>query len=108
MQLNEIHNQFTDAGVNFATVTYDSVEKLKEVEARDGITFDMLHDPDATIVNLFGIRNEEHEPGSFAYGISHPGIFVVNADVVITAKFAEEDYRERPDPALVLDAVGEL
>lgn len=108
MQLNGIHDQFTDAGVNFATITYDSVETLKDVEAERGITFDMLHDEDVTIVNMFGIRNEDHEPGTFGYGIPHPGIFVIDGDGVIQAKFAEEDYRERPDPSLILDAVDAL
>ncbi len=108
MQLNDISDQFVEAGVNIAAITYDSVDTLKGVEAERGITFDMLHDEDVTIVNTFGILNEDHEPGSFAYGIPHPGIFIIDANGVIQAKFAEEDYRERPDLADVLAAVGAL
>ena len=97
MQLTEISAQFEDMGVNITAMTYDSVEMLKSVEEDEGIEFTLLRDADITHVNALGILNEDYEPGSRAYGVPHPGIFIITPDGVIRAKFAEEGFRARPD-----------
>ncbi len=108
MQLNEIYPQIEEKGARLVTVTYDSVELLKQVEQERSIQFTMLHDEGVALVNAFGILNEDFEPGHRAYGVPHPGILILDADGVVRAKLAEPDYRERPDQALVLEALDEL
>ena len=44
-----------------------------------------------------GILNEQYEPGDPAYGIPHPGAFIVNTDNRIVGKIFIESYRERVD-----------
>jgi peroxiredoxin len=92
--------------MNIAAVTYDSVEDLKEAEQKHGVGFTLLHDEDVAIVNAFGVRNLNYEPGQRAYGIPDPGIFIIDADGVIQAKFAEESFRDRPDLGNVLEAIN--
>ena len=77
MQLTEISAQFEDMGVNITAMTYDSVEMLKSVEEDEGVEFTLLRDADITHVNALGILNEDYEPGSRAYGVPHPGIFII-------------------------------
>ena len=108
MQLTEIADQFEEMGVSVVAMTYDSVEMLKTVEEDRGIDFPLLRDADVTHVNALGIRNLDYEPGQRAYGIPYPGIFLIDADGVIRAKFAEEDYRNRPDFDIVLEAAADL
>lgn len=108
MQLTEIAEQFEEMGLSVVAMTYDSVEMLKTVEEDQGIDFTLLHDEDVTHVNALGIRNLDYEPGQRAYGIPYPGIFLVDPDGVIQAKFAEEDYRDRPDFDIVLEAAANL
>ena len=108
MQLTEIANQFEEMGVSVVAMTYDSVEMLKTAEEDQGIDFTLLRDEDVTHVNALGIRNLDYEPGQRAYGIPYPGIFLIDADGVIQAKFAEEDYRDRPDFDIVLEAAANL
>ena len=108
MQLTKISDQFEDMGVNIAAMTYDSVEMLKSVEEDEGIEFTLLRDADITHVNALGILNEDYEPGSRAYGVPHPGIFIITPDGVIRAKFAEEGIRARPDFDNVLEAAANL
>ena len=108
MQLAKISDQFKDVGVNIAAMTYDSVEMLKSVEEDEGIEFTLLKDTDISHVNALGILNEDYEPGSRAYGVPHPGIFIITADGVISAKFAEEGFRARPDFDNVLEAAANL
>lgn len=108
MQLNDKNAEFENAGVKLAAITYDAVEVLNEVDQERDIAFPLLHDAEVTVVNAFGVRNQDYEPGHRAYGIPYPGIFVIGADGVIRAKFAEESYRDRPDLAHILEAVEGL
>lgn len=107
-QLVEVAPQFEALGVNVATMTYDSIEVLKNAEIDYGTTFPLLRDEDNKHFSALNIVNDQYTPGERAYGIPYPGIFLVDANGTIQFKFAEEDYRERPDFALVLDAAREL
>jgi len=89
-------------------MTYDSVEVLKTVEEDQGVEFTLLHDEEVGHVNSLGIRNLDYEPGHRVYGIPYPGIFLVDPNGVIQAKFAEESYRDRPDFGNVLEAAANL
>lgn len=46
-------------------------------------------------MTTLGILNEEHVPGDTAYGIPHPGVFVLNPDLEIVGKIFVESYAER-------------
>ena len=89
-------------------MTYDPVEFLKTVEEDEGPAFPLLHDEAITHVNALGILNEDYEPGSRAYGVPHPGIFLIDADGVIRYKFAERRYQDRPVWEDVLAAAAEM
>jgi peroxiredoxin len=68
----------------------------------------MLRDEDIKHVSEFGILNQQYQPGQRAYGIPEPGIFLISAEGIIRFKFAEQDYRLRPDFSLVLEAASGL
>ncbi len=89
-------------------MTYDSIETLKIAEGDFGVEFTMLHDEAIKHVNAYGIRNPDPEPDSFAYGIPQPGIMLISPDGTILKKFAEENFRERPDLSYVLEAAAQL
>lgn len=108
MQLTGISQQFEELGLTVVSMTYDPVNYLKEVELDRGVEFTMLHDEDITHVNRLGILNTDYEPGSRAYGVPYPGIFLVDRDGIIRYKFAEESYRDRPDFDYVLDAAATM
>jgi peroxiredoxin len=50
----------------------------------------------------------QYADGSKAYGVARPMIFVVDRQLRITHKFAEESYRARPDLDQVLAALRKL
>ncbi len=108
MQLTEISDQIEAMGINVAALTYDSVQTLKTVQEDQDIQFPLLHDEEVTIVNAFGVRNLDYEPGHRIYGIPYPGIFLIDPDGVIKAKFAEERYQDRPPFEDILQAISEL
>ncbi len=107
-QLVDAKAQFEALGFNVTTMTYDPVATLKEAEEEYEITFPMLYDENSAFINALGILNTQYEPGHRAYGIPYPGIFVVDAQGIIRAKLAEEDYRERPDFSLVLEEAEKI
>lgn len=107
-QLVDVAPQFEALGISVATMTYDSLEILKAAEEDYEVDFVMLRDEDTRHVSALGILNTQYEPGHRAYGIPEPGIFLVSADGTIQFKFAEQDYRVRPDFSLVLEAAAKL
>lgn len=105
MKLNEINGQFEALGVGVAGMTYDDPEHIRQFHDEWELGFPLLRDVDAQHVKAWGIRNEQYEEGTFAYGIPHPGIVLLSPEGKILAKFAEPGYRSRPDWDTVLKQV---
>lgn len=55
-----------------------------------------------------GILNEKYMPGHRAYGIPHPGMYLIDSEGIIRAKFAEADYRDRPSFEAVIQFIEEM
>lgn len=105
---------FTSRGLSIVFISYDSVEKLAMFDRKWEVSPTLLSDPGSKIIDAFGIRNEQHKPGSRAYGIPHPIVFIVAPDKTILAKLYEKDYltndksyRERPEVDAILAAADE-
>lgn len=105
IDLNAIQSDLAERGYTLVSVSYDSVEKLQVFGAKHGIAYKMLSDPDSEIIKAFGILNEEMKPGSRFYGIPHPAIYIVSSDGTVEAVLKEENYRDRPEPQLILDTI---
>ena len=69
----------------------------REFSSENGLFYELLSDEGGETVSRLGIRNEDFEEGSFAYGVANPGIMLVDSDGKIVLKRAEEKYSERPD-----------
>ena len=108
MKLNEVNSQFEALGVGVAGMTYDDPELIQQFHSQWGLKYPLLRDVDRQHVEAWGILNEEYGEGSPGYGIPHPGIALLSHEGVILAKFAEPDYRSRPDWEFVLDDVRKL
>ena len=98
------HNreEFRKLGLGVAAVSYDSVAALHNFAERRGIGFPLLSDPDSKVIRELGILNETLPKGSPFFGVPYPGTFVLDAHGVITAKYFEDDYRERYTSADIL------
>ena len=88
---------YEEAGVGIVVVTYDSPELQQAFVDAGDITYPFISDIDAATMVALGILNEQYEPGESAYGIPHPGVFVVNLDNEIVGKIFIESFRERVD-----------
>jgi hypothetical protein len=95
-------------GLGICSVSYDSVEILRDFATRRGITFPMLADPGSVIIRRFGLFNDTVEPTSRDYGIPHPGLLVVDAGGIVRERFFEERYFHRMTMPSVLTRLGTL
>lgn len=75
---------------------------LRNFADRRGIHFPLLSDPESKVIRELGILNESIPAGNPFSGIPYPGTFVLNERGVITAKYFEDDYRERYTSADIL------
>lgn len=102
MELEQNLDAIRKQGLGVAAVSYDSVGTLKSFADRQRITYPLLSDPDSKIIRAFDILNETTKAGTLAYGIPYPGIFVVDAQGRVVAKYFEDDYKERVSTADIL------
>ena len=103
MQLEESLDKFEENGLGVVTISYDTVEILNSFSSRvGGLRFPTLADPDSEIIEAFGIRNPNPEPGSRADGMAFPGSYIVDANGVVQEKFFEQDHRIRTTHETVL------
>ena len=97
MQLQEQVANFKEAGIGIVAITYDSPELQQVFIDAASITYPLLSDIDAATIKTLGILNEQYEPGETAYGIPHPGVFVIDPGMNIVGKIFVEDYQVRVD-----------
>jgi peroxiredoxin len=108
VQLSEYAEKFTQLGVNLASVSYDTEADLKKYHQRHNLPYSLLQDKDSALIKALGILNTGPRPGDSAYGIPYPGIFLVDRNGIIRAKFAEQSFRDRPSYDTVLKAAEDL
>jgi peroxiredoxin len=107
-QLNENLGSFEQAGINVVGLTYDSPEGQQPFKDKFSIAYPILSDNDAATVKILGILNEQYSPGEGAYGIGHPGAFVIDTNGVIVGKVFIEAYSSRVDAQSLLGFANSL
>ena len=76
-------------------------------EENDGLVLDytFLSDPDASVINRYGLFNQDDPRGR---AIPHPTTYVIDRDGVVRWKMTEVNYRIRPENADILEALMEI
>jgi peroxiredoxin len=105
-QMAELNNNieaFEKAGIRVVGLTYDSAQDQEAFKKQINIQYPILSDNNAASVIALGILNEDYSPGDEAYGIGHPGAFIVNPKGVIVGKIFVENYALRVDALSLLE-----
>jgi peroxiredoxin len=82
------------------------VDRVFEATGGRPITYTLLSDPDASVINRYGLFNQNDPQGR---AIPHPTTYVIDMDGIVRWKMTEIDYRLRPenaDIAAALAAIG--
>lgn len=104
-QMSEINtnlNAFEQAGIAVIGLTYDSEQNQQAFKDSVSIRYPILSDNAAASVKVLGLLNEKYVPGDEAYGIGHPGAFVIDTEGVIVGKVFIENYALRVDALSLL------
>ena len=91
-----------DEGLGLAAISYDSPAVLKAFADRQHIGYTLLSDADSAVIRRYGIFNEEVEKGNPAYGIPHPGTYLLDTRGVVVAKYFEDDIKVRDTSESIL------
>lgn len=108
MELSGNKGEFSKHGVTIVGLLYDPVKQLSRFSAKHKIGFTLLSDESSQVIREYGLLNTEMPKETKYFGVPYPGVFLVNAEGQIVAKFAEKDYRERPLLEDLLNAVEKL
>lgn len=103
VQLQKHREDFDKAGIALVALTYDAPEDQQAFVEKNSITYPFLSDVDAVTVKALGILNEQYAPGDGAYGIPHPGIFILRPDGTLAGKIFVDGYQKRVTAPAVLE-----
>jgi peroxiredoxin len=95
-------------GYHVAGLSYDSPEILEAFTLKRHLTYTLLSDPKSEIIDRYNLRDPQYPPGSRAYGVPRPIIFVLDPQAVIKAKLYEESFKNRPPVTAVISKLDEL
>jgi hypothetical protein len=111
VELERNKARLAELGLGVCSISYDSVEILRDFAARRGITIPMLADPESAIIKRFGLFNEQVQQGTHEYGIPHPATILADAAGIVRRKIIDEPYIHRMRVATLLhqleDVLGE-
>ena len=108
LSLRDATEPLARRGYRLAAISYQPPAELADFAQRRGINYTLLSDIGSRTIDAFHLRDPQYKPGSLAYGVPQPSIFVISPDGVIRAKLADEGYKVRPDNVAVLAAVDAL
>lgn len=108
IDMNKVEKEIETLGYGLASISYDNIEELAKFSKKQSIAYPMLSDTNSQIIKAFDILNEEMEQGTKGYGIPHPAVYIINAEGVVVARFAEEGYKKRPPSSLILEKLKAL
>jgi peroxiredoxin len=106
---------FEERGYNVAYLSYDAPAKQAKFQDRREIAGAFISDENSEVIDAFGLRNENHEEGSFGYGIPHPAVFIIGSDSTVQGKLYEEEYKSdrksyqnRPAAEIILAEIDKV
>jgi peroxiredoxin len=108
VQLQGESGKFDEAGIGIVALTYDAPDLQRKFIDKFAITYPVLSDVEATSMTSLGILDTEYQPGDSAYGIPHPGVFIVRPDGTIAGKVFIQGYETRIDAASLLAYAEEV
>ena len=95
-------DDFAEQGLGIVAISHDTEAILREFAQKKNITIPLLSDVDSKAIRAFGIMNHNVPEDSPDYGMAFAGQYVVDADGVVTAKYFEQNHRERVTMETVL------
>ncbi len=81
------------------------VDRVAEENEGMALHYTLLSDPDAAVINRYGLFNQDDMRGR---AIPHPTTYVIDMEGVVRWKMTEVNYRVRPENVDILAALEEI
>ncbi len=95
-------------GYKIAALSYDQPAVTADFAAKRNIAFPFLSDPESKVIDRFDLRDPQYPPGSKAYGVPRPIIFILDPNGRIEAKLYEQTFKTRPPVGAVIAKIDEV
>lgn len=94
------------AGVAVVAISSDSREGARRAADEEGLGFQVLRDPELSVIDAYGVRHAETTV--FGQPIARPAVFLIDEQGIIRWRFVTDNWRVRVDPDDILEAVAGL
>lgn len=108
MDLNGGVAEMARRGYRLAGISYEPPAVDADFIKKRGLTYTLLSDPKSEIIDRYKLRDSQYKPGSRAYGVPRPIIFVLDRDGVVKAKLYEDTFTKRPPVGLVIETLDKV
>ncbi|MBT5925630.1 MAG: redoxin domain-containing protein [Verrucomicrobia bacterium] len=83
-------------------ISIDAPKDSKKLAIKQGIDFSLLSDPDAQVIDLFGLRHPDANPMGEA-DIARPATFILDRSGEIVWKIIPDNWRIRIRPETLIE-----
>ncbi len=100
MELQSHLERIEAAGAELWAISGDDADRLRSFAEERGIEFPILHDPEGSTFESYGILNETHRRT-----VPHPTVIIVDTEGVAKFVVSDDNYKVRPPTLAVVSAV---
>ena len=88
-------NEFKAKGLSVIGISFDPVDVLRSFSDRNNITYPLLSDAGSRVIRRYGIVLKGIPLDNRWYGVPHPGIYIIDKNLVVLEKHFEKSPDER-------------
>jgi peroxiredoxin len=88
-------NEFKAKGLSVIGISFDPVDVVKSFSHENNITFPLLSDARSKVIRKYGIVLQGIPLDNRWYGVPHPGIYIIDKNLVVLEKHFEKSPDER-------------
>lgn len=88
-------NEFKAKGLSVIGISFDPVDILKSFSDENNITYPLLSDAGSRVIRRYGIVLRGIPVNNRWYGVPHPGIYIIDKNLVVLEKHFEKSPDER-------------
>jgi len=103
--LRDYYEEIRGTGADLWVIANDDPDKLREFRDREGLEFPILLDPDAQVIQAWGVLNDMSASGQL---IPHPTVAILDDGGVVRYFLTETNYRLRPPTADLVERLRAL
>ena len=95
-------------GFRIVALSYDAPNVLKAFAEKRRIGYTLLSDPKSEVIDAYGLRDPQYQPGHRAHGVPRPITLILDRNATILAKLYEENFRVRPPIEAIIGKLDEV